>query len=158
MMTRIDKPDRDAQLRDRLQATINEEKAEQARNHAMMSWTACYDDYCSVHLSDKQGSGWYPTRPRGQLNVIERRPLQLVSGNSMPVTPPRLRTEEADLTENHTTVFTWLEATPEEPETEVPDSPTLVEGDTINPPASKVPDELEEESDDEFTTDERNTF
>jgi hypothetical protein len=31
-------------------------------DHAMMSWTACYDDECYTHMSDKQGSGWFPTR------------------------------------------------------------------------------------------------
>jgi hypothetical protein len=31
-------------------------------NHDMMSWTACYDDKCYTHMSDKQGSGWFPTR------------------------------------------------------------------------------------------------
>ena len=46
---------------------------ENTSNHATMSWTVCYDDNCNVHLSDKQGSGWYPTRPRRQLNVIQRR-------------------------------------------------------------------------------------
>ena len=39
-----------------------------------MSWTACCDDNCSIHLSDKQGSGWFPTRPRRELNVINRKP------------------------------------------------------------------------------------
>jgi hypothetical protein len=27
-----------------------------------MSWTACYDDECYTHISDKQGLGWFPTR------------------------------------------------------------------------------------------------
>src|SRR5579871_328069 len=31
---------------------------------ANMSWTACYDDNCPVHRSDKEGSGWYPSKPR----------------------------------------------------------------------------------------------
>ena len=29
-------------------------------DHASLSWTACYDDSCWVHLSDKEGSGWFP--------------------------------------------------------------------------------------------------
>jgi retrotransposon gag protein/zinc knuckle protein len=33
-------------------------------NHDGMSWTACYDDNCNTHLSDKQGSGWFPRKPR----------------------------------------------------------------------------------------------
>ena len=47
---------------------------EQNPDHATLSWTACYDDNCSIHLSDKQGSGWFPTRPRRELNVINRKP------------------------------------------------------------------------------------
>ena len=27
-----------------------------------MSWTACYDDECYTHISNKQGSGWFPIR------------------------------------------------------------------------------------------------
>ena len=29
-----------------------------------MSWTACYDDDCLVYRSDKDGSGWYPRKPK----------------------------------------------------------------------------------------------
>jgi len=28
--------------------------------HASMNWTDCTDDRCQIHLSEKQGSGWYP--------------------------------------------------------------------------------------------------
>jgi len=28
--------------------------------HASMNWTDCTDDGCQLHLSEKQGSGWYP--------------------------------------------------------------------------------------------------
>ncbi len=34
-------------------------KKEQVNDHQKMSWTACYKDNCSTHLSDKEGSGWY---------------------------------------------------------------------------------------------------
>ena len=30
-----------------------------------MSWTACYDDECLVHLSEKSG-GWFPKEPKEQ--------------------------------------------------------------------------------------------
>lgn len=33
-------------------------------NHACLSWTACYEDDCQIHISEKEGSGWYPKRPR----------------------------------------------------------------------------------------------
>jgi Retrotransposon gag protein/Zinc knuckle len=32
-------------------------------DHATRSWTTCYDDDCSIHLSEKQGRGWSPGRP-----------------------------------------------------------------------------------------------
>lgn len=31
---------------------------------AIFSWTACVDDLCPVHLSDKEGSGWFPQQMR----------------------------------------------------------------------------------------------
>lgn len=30
-----------------------------------MSWTGCYNDECLIHLSDKECSGWFPRKPRG---------------------------------------------------------------------------------------------
>ena len=36
--------------------------AKKAMEHAALSWTACYDDGCFVHLSEKQGR-WYPKKP-----------------------------------------------------------------------------------------------
>lgn len=39
--------------------------ATEARDHHnSLTWTACYDDSCRTHLSDKQGSGWFPSKPR----------------------------------------------------------------------------------------------
>lgn len=32
--------------------------------HATLSWTACYDDGCLTHYSDKSGSGWWPRKTR----------------------------------------------------------------------------------------------
>ncbi|KAL0636772.1 hypothetical protein Q9L58_004255 [Maublancomyces gigas] len=29
--------------------------------HERLSWTVCYDDDCPIHLSDKHGSGWFPS-------------------------------------------------------------------------------------------------
>lgn len=31
-------------------------------NHDLLSWTACFDDHCNTHLSDKQGTGWFPQK------------------------------------------------------------------------------------------------
>ena len=39
-------------------------------NHATLSWTGCYNNDCYIHLSDKQGLGWFPKQSRGkQLNA-----------------------------------------------------------------------------------------
>ena len=32
--------------------------------HGFLNWTICYDDYCAVHLEDKQGAGWFPQAPK----------------------------------------------------------------------------------------------
>ncbi|KKO96497.1 hypothetical protein THAR02_11402 [Trichoderma harzianum] len=34
--------------------------------HDHLSWTACYDDSCLVHRSSKDGSGYYPRKPRAK--------------------------------------------------------------------------------------------
>ena len=43
------------------------------REHAAFSWTACYDDGCRTHLSEKEGSGWFPREPRRFRNKRFRR-------------------------------------------------------------------------------------
>jgi hypothetical protein len=30
--------------------------------HEQLMWTACYDDGCLIHLSSKDGAGWFPQR------------------------------------------------------------------------------------------------
>ena len=49
---------------------LNATQTKTKPNHATLSWTGCYDGNCYIHLSDKQGSKWFPKRPRGkQLNA-----------------------------------------------------------------------------------------
>ena len=49
---------------------LNATQTKAKPNHATLSWTGCYDDDCYIHLSDKQGSGWFPKQSRGkQLNA-----------------------------------------------------------------------------------------
>src|SRR5665213_3156185 len=53
----------------RLNATSGSPKGKDTSNtrhpdHGSMSWTACYTDDCYTHRGDKDGSGWYPRRPR----------------------------------------------------------------------------------------------
>ena len=37
---------------------------EEYLRHTLLSWTACYDDYCQTHRSEKEGRGWFPQRPK----------------------------------------------------------------------------------------------
>jgi hypothetical protein len=119
-------------------------------NHATMSWTACYDDYCRVHLSEKQGSGWYPTRPRGQLNMMIRKPLAQRSdqGNQRPL-KRTLHREDATLQENcDPDTHMGTEIQDNRPTTVAPsDLVTVPEDDVMshNPDTPETPKESEEE-------------
>ena len=42
---------------------MEQRKARKAALYPGLSWTACYDDECLVHLSEKQGEGWFPRKP-----------------------------------------------------------------------------------------------
>jgi hypothetical protein len=37
-------------------------KTPEQDSHAALTWTACYDDGCAIHYSDKYGSGYWPQR------------------------------------------------------------------------------------------------
>jgi hypothetical protein len=39
--------------------------------HELLSWTACYNDSCIIHQGDKQGSGWYPSKPRNSHQSLD---------------------------------------------------------------------------------------
>ena len=34
------------------------------QDHAILSWTACYNDHCLIHLSEKEGANWYPQKKK----------------------------------------------------------------------------------------------
>jgi Retrotransposon gag protein/Zinc knuckle len=38
----------------------------ESHRHALLTWTACYQDYCPVHYSSKNDSGWFPREPRSK--------------------------------------------------------------------------------------------
>ena len=38
---------------------LNATQTKAKPDHATLSWTGCYDNDCYIHLSDKQGSGWF---------------------------------------------------------------------------------------------------
>ena len=39
---------------------LNATQTKAKPDHATLSWTGCYNNDCYIHLSDKQGSGWFP--------------------------------------------------------------------------------------------------
>jgi hypothetical protein len=124
---------------------------ETKRQHAAMSWTGCYDDDCLVHLSEKDGSGWFPKKPRGQLNVLTKRYKPKPSlqwwekpaGGSARKPTPTLQRKDAILQED------------QQQESETMEDQRLYGGDREIPPSpspeSNTPDETDYGiSDDEF--------
>jgi Zinc knuckle len=47
-----------------LRRITSETPEKRETSHAWISWTACYDDGCLIHQGEKDGSGWYPKKPR----------------------------------------------------------------------------------------------
>jgi len=45
------------------QAATTQKKEE---DHATYHWTACYDDDCNIHRSEKDTTGWYPKPPKSK--------------------------------------------------------------------------------------------
>lgn len=41
-------------------------------DHASLSWTACYEDSCTIHQGDKDGSGWWPKEPKAHRMCVLR--------------------------------------------------------------------------------------
>lgn len=41
--------------------------------HGLMSWTACYDDNCNIHKSDKLATGWFPKQVRRTMAALVRK-------------------------------------------------------------------------------------
>lgn len=52
--------------RDRESLAAQDEASRAADEHTLLSWTGCYDDQCWIHKSEKDGSGWYPKKPKAK--------------------------------------------------------------------------------------------
>jgi hypothetical protein len=39
------------------------EESKEEYEHGKLHFSACYDDYCNIHLQEKEGSGWFPSIP-----------------------------------------------------------------------------------------------
>src|SRR5947207_7117560 len=46
-------------------------KTQSDPEHSTLSWTGCFDDDCYWHRSDKEGSGWYPKKPRQHKHQVD---------------------------------------------------------------------------------------
>jgi hypothetical protein len=70
-------------VQQRLSQLVQQEldQAEQANKHASLSWTACYDDNCVTHRSDKEGANWFPK------NVAKQRTLAVGRREELPRDP-----------------------------------------------------------------------
>lgn len=56
--------------------------SDEVQKHALLSWTACYDDDCRIHYSEKEGSGWFPKKPRSWKRVKKQEIPTLTRENS----------------------------------------------------------------------------
>ena len=45
-------------------------------DHNSLSWTACFNDNCSIHQPAKDGAGWYPKAPQKTLAATQRIQLE----------------------------------------------------------------------------------
>lgn len=67
------------------------------KRHSSLSWTACYDDHCKLHLSEKEGSGWFPKQPYGK--------KQLAMGRHGPLYNTAMNDSDSDCS---STMERWL--------------------------------------------------
>ena len=72
--------------------------------HAGMSWTACYDDECFVHLSEKQGR-WFPKEPTK--HTINRNRPYATQPTPPPPPPQPPKPKHGNTREMHAKKVSW---------------------------------------------------
>lgn len=65
--------------------------------HELLSWTACYNDSCAIHLSDKMGSGYFPSRRRQSICLTRGIPDTTAAARQALVRFPTPEIEELSL-------------------------------------------------------------
>ncbi|TKA44817.1 hypothetical protein B0A49_13660, partial [Cryomyces minteri] len=81
------------------------------REHASLSWTACYDDYCTIHRSGKEGRGGFPQKLRQKQRHTEDeyeeipRPLNIPQRPRTPYPEQLTRFEQHDVDTGETKVW-----------------------------------------------------
>jgi len=85
---------------------VSQVRATNNTNHASMSWTACCDDYCNTHVSEKEGSGWWPKKPRAVQLRATNTPFR---GQNQPA---KAFDDIKDPSHPHHAVLAWWECLP----------------------------------------------
>jgi hypothetical protein len=69
---------------------LDERQQEATRNaeHASLNWTACYNDFCRVHIGEKDGAGWYPREPAKYESSVDRETPYATQPSAPPSPPP----------------------------------------------------------------------
>jgi hypothetical protein len=69
---------------------LDERQQEAIRNaeHASLNWVACYDDFCRVHIGEKDGAGWYPQEPARYDSSVDRDEPYATQPSAPPSPPP----------------------------------------------------------------------
>ena len=80
-------------------------EAKQNMEHAGLSWTACYDEHCQVHKSDKEATGWFPKEPRH--HTIHRDTPYEKQPSDPPTPPQPPKPRHGNNKEEHTKRVTW---------------------------------------------------
>ena len=77
----------DSQEKQEWLEAYNQTSSDQPKDHTSLSWTACYDDDCTIHLSDKEGSGWFPRKLKQQTSEKRGEQQQLALTRGRPKSP-----------------------------------------------------------------------
>lgn len=105
--------------------------------HDSLSWTACYDDSCTTHKSDKDGSGFYPQQPKPRgINQFDDDIVE--NGIDNVQEDQAAKDEAARHRSNEERQVTRLQEIPDSQD----DSPPPSEEPTSTPPSSSDEEEL----------------
>lgn len=82
------------QARGAYDLTVNQIATKEPDDHSMISWTACFDDNCAIHMSDKFGSGYWPAKKTRSVCRTLGQPGQVVRYSAG--YPPQEESSEED--------------------------------------------------------------
>lgn len=68
-------------------------------DHGLTSWTACCDDSCTIHMSDKMGSGYFPSHRRQSICLTRGMPVPTQAAQEALTHYPALIQEDFSLEE-----------------------------------------------------------